>query len=96
MKSSVTYEVKDKDEYEIVITGKNSSSEDIDELEFFLIYYDENNNILGVDTIYEYDIDKNSNFKLEEFKILNEDESYDEVEYLRYELVLGSAYTYDY
>lgn len=95
LKNSITYDVKDKNENEIVITGENSSSETIKELEFFLIYYDENNNILGVDTIYEYDIDKNNKFKIESYKGMYDD-NYEEINYERYEVVLASAYTYEY
>ena len=57
-KNSITYDVKEKNEDEIIISGKNSSSEIIDEIEFLLIYFDENDNILAVDNIYEYDIGK--------------------------------------
>lgn len=95
LKNSITYDVKDKNGNEIVITGENSSSETIKELEFFLIYYDENNNILGVDTIYEYDIDKNNKFKIESYKGMYDD-NYEEINYERYEVVLASAYTYEY
>ena len=95
-KNSITYDVKEKNEDEIIISGKNSSSEIIDEIEFLLIYFDENDNILAVDNIYEYDIGKKKKFEIEEYLELYDDEYFEEVPYSRYEVVLTSAYSYEY
>ena len=96
LKNSITYDVKEKNEDEIIISGKNSSSEIIDEIEFLLIYFDENDNILAVDNIYEYDIGKKKKFEIEEYLELYDDEYFEEVPYSRYEVVLTSAYSYEY
>ena len=68
----------------------------IDEIEFLLIYFDENDNILAVDNIYEYDIGKRKKFEIEEYLELYDDEYFEKVPYSRYEVVLASAYSYDY
>lgn len=92
LNDDITYDVKDTGEDEIVIKGKNNSPKKITNLEFFIVYYDDKNNILGVDSIYEYDIRKNGNFEIETYKYLLNDETYENVPFSRYEVILASAY----
>lgn len=92
--TGITYKVEEINENEFAIFGKNGSFEKVDEVEFFVVYFDEEDNILAVETCNEYDIGKNKEFEIEEYKKLYADETYEEIQYSRYEVFLASAYTY--
>lgn len=84
---------EDKDE--VIIRGKNNSPVKLDLVEFEIIYYGEEDKVLLVDRIMEFDVKRNRSFELTEY-ISVYDEDYKEVPYTRYEIKLVNAYAYTY
>lgn len=96
LKNDVAFEVKDENEDEIIITGENNSKELLEFIEFSILYYDESNNIIGVNRILESDIMKNDIFKIEACNYLIDEETGEYIKPFRYEVILNSAYSYVY
>ena len=79
----------------MIIRGKNNSPVKLDLVEFEIIYYGEEDKVLLVDRIMEFDVKRNRSFELTEY-ISIYDEDYKEVPYTRYEIKLVNAYAYTY
>lgn len=93
----VSYEcLLNSEEDELIIRGKNNSQDTIDTVVFEIIYYDEKDNVIAVEELYEFDIRRNKTFEIEEYISLYDSESYDEIPYSRYEIRLVEAYISNY
>lgn len=91
-KNDISFETKDTTT-EIEITGKNNSNEEIDYIEFEVVYYNENNQIIGAEVSAEYEIEAGSDFELVFDRNLYKYENDEEVPVARYEVILQDAYT---
>lgn len=92
-KNDVTFEAKDI-EGQIEITGKNNSNEKIDSMEFEVIYYNENNQIIGISDRLSDEVEPNSNFVFVFDRNLYKWDTDEEVPVARYEVILQKAATY--
>lgn len=79
----------------IIIKGKNNSNKKIECVDFAVIYYDENDNILDVAIESEYDIRKGQSFEIESWGPYNRD-TYETVKFSRYDVSIISAYNFVY
>ena len=77
----------------IRIKGKNTSSSKIDYIIFSVIYYDSSNKILAINDVLEYEVGAKKEFEVNDYSLFKK-ETYEKVEYSRYEVILKSAYTY--
>lgn len=74
----------------VTIDVNNTTEEDIDYVEFSIIYYDSQNNILDLETVSGYDLAGNGNIKVVGSGVWNSTEKKD-VQFDRYEIVLNYA-----
>ena len=84
-----------KENGKIKVSVQNNSSKKIDRLQFTVIYFDENDNILDIETIQEYDLKKNKTVDILSWGIINK-LNYDKVEYAKYEVIFDYALNYNY
>ena len=92
-KSDVTFESKEI--YGLIeIIAKNNSNEEIDCIEFEVVYYNENNQIIGTDFVEEYEIKPNSSFEMTFDRNLYKYDTGEDVLAARYEVILQEAATY--
>ena len=94
MKDKVSFETSEKDG-KLIITGKNNSDKKIENMEFAVIFYNENNHILDVKYVSEFELRKNKKFELDTYLNIYTSESYEEKNYTRYEVKLLDAYAYN-
>ncbi len=92
--NSVTFEVQEKEDGKVKIIGKNNSDTKIQEIKFFVLYYNENNEIISVKTVDSYDVKKNKEFKIDLNNNLYKEEDYSEVPFARYEVKPAEIYSY--
>lgn len=90
--------ITDQISYEIVenkkLVVKNNSSKEISEINFQIVYYDKNNNVMDIEDIYMYDL-KKKRTQVEELMLdIFNNETYESVEYEKYEIKLLGAYIY--
>ena len=78
----ISYNTSEDEHGNIVITGKNNSNTKIDIIDFSIVYYDENKNILDVELLTEFDISKNGTFEIEGYGIYNEKNAIDSENYI--------------
>lgn len=88
----VSYDVNESDG-NVVINFKNNSNKLIDYMSFSIVYYDEENKILDVEELYEFDVKKNSSGELVGYGIWNYTDNTD-VKYSRYEVIFNYAVSY--
>ena len=92
--NDVSYEcLLNKEDDEVIIRGKNNSSEKLDYVIFEIIHYDDKDNVINVKDASEYDIRKNKSFEIDEYINLYDEETYDPIPYSRYEIRLVEAYS---
>ena len=82
-----------KEDDEVIIRGKNNSSEKLEYVIFEIIHYDDKDNVINVKEAFEFDIRKNKSFEIDEYIDLYDDETYDPIAYSRYEIRLVEAYS---
>lgn len=90
--------VTDQISYEIVenkkLAVKNNSSKEVSEINFQIVYYDKDNNVMDIDNIYMYDL-KKKRTQVEELSLnIWNNKTYDIVKYEKYEIKLLGAYIY--
>ena len=91
--NDVSYEcLLNKEDDEVIIRGKNNSSEKLEFVTFEIIHYDDKDNIISVKEAYEYGIKKNKTFEIDEYIDLYDENTYDPIAYSRYEIRLVEAY----
>ncbi len=94
-KNDITFNVEEnKEENEIKISGKNNSNEKIEEVKFSVIYYNENDQIIAIREESQYDIKKQKEFKIEIDNSLYSYETFEDIPYSRYEVLLLNAISY--
>ena len=92
--NDVSYEcLLNKEDDEVIIRGKNNSSEKLEYVIFEIIHYDDKDNVINVKEAFEFDIRKNKSFEIDEYIDLYDDETYDPIAYSRYEIRLVEAYS---
>lgn len=94
-KNDVTFETYE-DDRDVIITGKNNGRNKIDNMLFFIVYYDDQGNVLKVDNEYVFDVKKDKKFEKSSTLGIYDEKTYEDIPYSRYEVVLGEAYSYDY
>lgn len=87
----------DKVEYHVYndeLVAKNNGSEEISEINFQVVYYDDSDKVIDAEDVYIYDLKKGKeeNYPLD--LTLWNDETYEQVDYNRYEINLIGAYIY--
>lgn len=92
---NITYEIQEKEDSKIKIVGKNNSDKKIEEINFFVIYYNENNEIISIKTVNTFDVKKNKEFKIDFYNSIYNDKDYSEVPFARYEVKPASIYSYN-
>lgn len=94
-KNDISFDLEEKDADGITrICAKNNSDNRIKEINFAVIYYNENNQIIAIREQSEYDIKKQKEFKIKLYTNLYSYETYEEVPYSRFEVVLLDAISY--
>ncbi len=73
---------------------KNNYSKDISEVDFQIIYYDENNNVIDIENLYINSLKKNKIKTNELYLYIFDNETYEKIDYKRYEINLLGAYIY--
>lgn len=89
----ISYEVVENNDSNNLVVKSNCSKE-ISEVDFQITYYDENNNIMDIEDIYMYDLEKYRTQKQEIYPNIWDNEKEVLVEYNRYEVNLLGAYIY--
>ncbi len=94
-KDEISFTVKEKaDENVIEISGKNNSDHKIQRVNFAVVYYNENNQIIAIRESSQYDIKKQKEFKIQLNKQLYSYDTFEDVPYSRYEVRLLNAMSY--
>lgn len=89
----ISYEVvENKEEAKIVV--KNNSSKEISEVDFQILYYDKENNVIDVEYVSLYEIKKKRTQTETMYLEIFDKKTYDAVEYEKYEVNLLGAYIY--
>lgn len=92
-KTDISFETYKNEEGNIIIKGKNNSSSKIDCVIFSIIYYDSSNKIIDIENFSEYELRKNKEFEIHDYYLYREN-TYEKVEYDKYEVILNCAYSY--
>lgn len=79
----------------VEINFRNNSDETIDTVNFSIIYYDKDKNILDIEEIFEFDIEPNKTKTVYGYGCLNE-ETWEMLKYDHCDVILNSAIRYDY
>lgn len=90
---NINYEVQEKEDGEVRIVGKNNSDKKIENINFFVIYYNEKNEILSIKKVNTFDVKKNREFKIDFYNTLYNDSDYSEVPFYRYEIKPAGIYS---
>lgn len=94
-KDEISFTVEEKaDENVIEISGKNNSDHKIQRVNFAIIYYNENDQIIAIRESSQYDIKKQKEFKIQVNKQLYSYDTFGDVPYSRYEVRLLNAMSY--
>ncbi len=96
-KNDISFNIEEKnndDENVIQISGKNNSNDKIRKINFAIVYYNENDQIVAIRKECQYDIKKQKEFKIKINSRLYSYESYEDIPYSRYEVVLLDAISY--
>lgn len=94
LKDNITYEVENKND-ELIISGKNDSDKKISVINFGVVYYNEENQIIDIEFVEEFDIKKKRKFEIFSYLDVYDRKTYEPVSYSRYEVVLLEAYAYE-
>ena len=78
---------------DVIIKAKNNSDKKIEYIDFAIVYYDENDNILDVALESEYDIRKGQSFEIEAWKPYNP-KTFEDLDFSRCEVSIIGAYNY--
>lgn len=89
LKRNVKYETYKQGE-KIKIKGKNISNSKLSNIDFQIVYLDQNGKALGLTKEYKYDVGKNKTFEIDCFEFY--DKNYDEVEYSDYKVIIENVY----
>lgn len=89
----ISYEIEPEDEY-IYLTVKNNYSKEVSEIYMQLLYYDEDDKVIDVEDIIIHDLKKNKSQTEELYVALFDNDTYEIIDYDRYELNLLGAYIY--
>lgn len=91
--NQISYEVvENKDIKNLVV--KNNYSKDVSEVDFQIVYYDENDNVIDAENIYISELKKNRTQTQELYLDIFDNETYNKIDYERYEINLLGAYIY--
>lgn len=94
-RNDITFNFEEKSEQNIIeIYGKNNSDSKIERVNFAVVYYNENNQIIAIREESEYDIKKQKEFKIQVNKQLYSYDTFEDVPYSRYEVILLNAMSY--
>lgn len=94
-KDEISFTVEEKaDENVIEISGKNNSDHKIQRANFAVVYYNENNQIIAIRESSQYDIKKQKQFKIEANRQLYSHDTFEDVPYTRFEVILLNAMSY--
>lgn len=91
--NQISYEVIEKNDINNLVV-KNNYSKDISEVDFQIVYYDENNNVIDAENIHIDELKKNRIQTEELYLDLFDNKTYDQIDYKRYEINLLGAYIY--
>ncbi len=94
-RNKISFSFEEKSDQNIIeISGKNESEHKIQRVNFAIIYYDENDQIIAIREGSEYDIKKQKEFKIQINKQLYSYDTYEDVPYSRYEVRLLNSMSY--
>lgn len=82
-----------EDEDMIYISGENNSSRMIDEAKFEILFFDENNQVMDISELYEFDIGKNKKFEISAYNNIKDNELNEKNRMVRYTIRLMYAIT---
>lgn len=89
----VSYELEQEDGYTNLVV-KNNYSKEITEINMQIVYYDENNTVMDIEDIYIGNLKKNKTKTEELYLTIWDNDTYEPIEYDRYEVNLLGAYIY--
>lgn len=90
LSSKIDYKVYDENNL-IKIKGRNHSSKKIDRMQFDIVYYNENKEVIGISNMYFYDIKPEKEFELNDYGPYNT-KNYESIDYSSYEINLVYAF----
>lgn len=94
-KNEISYRVEEKADKNIIeVSGKNNSDHKIQRVNFAVVYYNENNQIIAIRECSQYDIKKQKEFKIEVNRQLYSYSTFEDVPYTRFEVILLNAMSY--
>lgn len=96
-RNDISFNIEEKnsnDENVIEITGKNNSNNKIRKINFAVVYYNENDQIIAIREECQYDVKKQKEFKIKVNNRLYSHESFEDIPYSRYEVILLDAISY--
>lgn len=94
-KNEVSFSVEEKsDKNMIEISGKNNSDHKIQKINFAVVYYNESDQIIAIREETQYDIKKQKDFKIQVNKQLYSYDTFEDIPYSRYEVILLNAMSY--
>lgn len=91
--NQISYEIVDNRDFKNLVV-KNNSSKDISEVDFQIVYYDENNTVIDVENAYVEELKKNRTQTRKIYLDIWDNKTYNKIEYNRYEINLLGAYIY--
>lgn len=89
----ISYEIEKNDEYTNLIV-KNNYSKKVSEVCMQIVYYDKNNVVIDVEDVTIWDLKKNKSKKEELYLSIWDNDTYEPIDYNRYEINLIGAYIY--
>lgn len=89
----ISYETVENAEYTSLVV-KNNYSKTISEIDFQIVYYDKNDNVIDVETVYVNEIKRNRTEKRELYLGIWDSNTFEEMNYRNYEIKLLGAYIY--
>lgn len=96
-RNDISFNIEEKnsdDENVIEIAGKNNSNDKIRKIKFAIVYYNENDQIIAIREECQYDVKKQKEFKIKIKNRLYSYESFEDIPYSRYEVILLDAISY--
>lgn len=94
-KNEISFTVEEKNDENIIeISGKNNSNHKIQRVNFVVVYYNENDQIIAIREGWQYDIKKQKEFKIQLNKQLYSYDTFEDIPYNRYEVILLNAMSY--
>lgn len=97
-KNDITFNIEEKEGFdgkkEIEVIGKNNSEDKIQIINFAIIFYNENDQIIALREQSQYDVKKQKEFKMKLNSELYSYETFENIPYSRYEIILLDAIAY--